>query len=399
MSSSLPVVFLKRGADRRLTHGHRWIYSNEIDIARGDYQQLNKGACATVMRSGGDALGAAYFNRHSLLCGRLYTREPDLVFDDLLKARILVAVHRREMLYGEPYYRAVYGDGDELSGLIVDRYGDCWVLQATTVGVFSRLEIIVSIICDNFQPSCIVLHNESISNDEAVEADTRLLYGRIASPTGDIEIVENGVRFMVPILAGQKTGWFYDHRESRARLAAISKGKRVLDVYSYLGGWGLAALTSGASEMHAIDRSQFALEKLQQNAALNGVGDRCKTFVGEADQLLRQLSKEEEKYDVVILDPPAFIKRRKDARNGLKAYHSINQLAMKLLRDNGVLASCSCSLHLTVEQLRSVLATAAHKKRSQARIIYSGGLGMDHPVPATMPELGYLKTNFVQLGK
>ena len=395
-STKLPVVYLKRGAEKRVLHGHRWIYSNEIDVERGDYKQLDSGACANLLRSNGRELGAAYFDSKTLLCGRLFSLAVDQPLSELLEERILGAVERRNALYMQPYYRAVYGDGDELPGLVLDRYGDCWVLQITTAGMFLQLDLIVSILEKHLQPAAIILHNDSVSSEESLPNDTRVLSGEFQDD-GVVEIVENGVRYQVPLLEGQKTGWFYDHRESRARLAQLCKGKRVLDVYSYLGAWGLACLQQGADILHAVDRSEFALQQLNKNAALNGFQDRCKTLVGEADQVLKQLHADGEQYDVVIVDPPAFIKRRKDARNGVKAYHRINQLALKLLADNGILASCSCSLHLSAEQLRSVVATAAYKQKRRAGLIYFGGLGMDHPVPATMPELGYLKSYFAQV--
>lgn len=395
-SASLPVVYLKRGAEKRVVHGHRWIYSNEIDVERGGYKLLEAGDCANLLRSNGGELGAAYFNSTTLLCGRLYSLEPNRSLSDLLEERIISSIERRQLIYRQPYYRAVYGDGDELPGLVLDRYGDCWVLQVTTAGMYSQLDLIVSILERHLKPTAIVLHNDSVSSDESLPGDTRVLSGELQDG-GMVEIVENDLRFQVPLLAGQKTGWFYDHRESRARLARLCEGKRVLDVYSYLGAWGLACLQQGAESLHAVDRSGFALEQLNKNAALNNFQDRCKTFAGEADQVLKQLQAEGQQYDVVIVDPPAFIKRRKDARNGVKAYHRINQLALKLLADNGILASCSCSLHLSAEQLRSVVATAAYKQKRQARLIYFGGLGMDHPIPATMPELGYLKTYFAQV--
>ncbi len=394
ISHSFPQVFLKSGAEKRLLHGHRWIYSNEIDVSRGDYGQLAAGESASLMRSNGTVLGSAYFNNKSLLCGRLYSREKDQSLSSLLDQRLSAAIKRREMLYKQPFYRAVYGDGDQLSGLIIDRFGDCWVLQLTTAGMYMQLDNVVSWLVENTSPQAIILHNDSIQNDESVASDVRVLWGEC----GDvIQIIENGTRFHVPVLKGQKTGWFYDHRESRAQLAGLCEGQRVLDVYSYSGAWGLAALNQGAKKLHAVDRSASALELLNENAKLNGVADRCETFVGEADQVLKQLAQERQQYDVVIVDPPAFIKRRKDFRSGLKAYHRVNQLAMKLLADDGVLASCSCSMHLPAKELRSVIATAAYKQQRQARLIYRGGLGMDHPVPATMPELDYLKTFFAQI--
>jgi len=396
---TLPTVFLNKGAEKRLLHGHRWIYSNEVNTTRGDYAQLAEGACASVLAHGGQALGSAYFNRHSLLCGRLYSTEKNCALSGLLNQRILAAIAYRDNVYREPFYRAVFGDGDDLSGLVVDRYGDCWVLQLTTAGMYALLDTIVSVLVENFSPRAIVLHNDSVKTDEAVEKNVKLLWGELPA---QVEIVENNTRFIVPVFDGQKTGWFYDHRESRVRLAQICQGKRVLDVYSYLGAWGLTALKHGAASLHAVDRSAAAIACLQENVALNSLADnnlaeRCTVSVGEADQVLKSLLAQGEQYDVVIVDPPAFIQRRKDMQNGVKAYHRINQLAVKLLAKDGVLASCSCSMHLSSEKLASVVATAAYKQRRSARLIYQGGLGLDHPVLATMPELNYLKTFFAKL--
>ncbi len=212
-----------------------------------------------------------------------------------------------------------------------------------------------------------------------------------------VELIENGTRFMAPIRAGQKTGWFYDHRINRAQLQNYVKGKRVLDVFSYIGGWGVQAAKAGALEVTCVDSSEQALVGVTKNAELNGVGNRVQTIHGKAIDVLKKLIAEDVRFDVIVLDPPAFIKKRKDQKAGEAAYRHINELAMRLLGRDGLLVSASCSMHLSNNALVEIVRAAGRHLDRHVQIIGQGGQGPDHPVHPAIPETEYLKAVFARV--
>ena len=212
----------------------------------------------------------------------------------------------------------------------------------------------------------------------------------------EVIIEENATRFTLPVLGGQKTGWFYDHRESRRQLQQLVAGKRVLDVFSYLGGWGLEALNAGASEAVFVERSELALDHLERSAQLNGLAGRITQYQGNVFEVLPQLINDGERFDVVIVDPPAFIKRKKDFKAGKQGYQRINELALRLLNPDGILVSASCSHHMPREVLREQIQRAARQIDRMAQVFFQGGQGPDHPVHPAMPETEYLKIFFLR---
>ena len=249
-------------------------------------------------------LGSAYFNHKALLCGRLFSREADASFIELLRERITTAYAWRERHIDNGCYRLIYGDGDQLPGLVVDRFGDYLVVQTTTYGVFSMLDAIVEVLAELMSPKGILLRNDADIESEQVPAETRVIFGGVP----DIcEVREGNVGFLVPVKEGQKTGWFFDHRDSRQYLRRFAKGARVLDVFSYLGSWGLQALDAGAESVVAIDRSELALSLMQDNARRYDWEDRLRTIRGFATHELKRLAEQGEQFDVIVLDPPAFI--------------------------------------------------------------------------------------------
>ncbi len=391
----MPVIVLRSKSDRRIRQGHCWIYSNEIDIERSGFKSMAIGQVGTLVSASGVMLGSAYFNPHTLLCGRLFSRQADQALDyEFISNRLNRALIWRSSCYVKPFYRLVYGDGDSLPGLVVDRYGDILVVQVTTAGMMAVLDTAIKALVDVVAPKGILLRNEAANEPEKLPAHSEVLYGDVPEY---VDIEENNTVFSVPVFSGQKTGWFFDHRESRALLAKYAKGKRVLDVYSYLGAWGLEALNAGAASLCCIDSSEPALKLAAAAAARGGFENQFTSVKSSAVDGLKALVKQGESFDVVILDPPAFIKRRKDQRSGEKAYHHINQLAAKLLGDQGLLVSASCSLHLPRQGLIKIVQTAAYKAGRTASIVYQGGLGADHPVNAAMPEMDYLKAVFARL--
>lgn len=387
---------LKRNEERRLRAGHLWVYSNEVDTDATPLSGFEPGEPVEILAHSGRVLGTGYVNPHSLICARLLSRDPQHpVSRSLLVHRLKVALALREALYDKPYYRLAFGDSDFLPGLIVDRYGDVLVAQLTTAGMERMKADVVAALEKVVKPRAILLRNDSpIRAMEGLENYVEPALGEVPEA---VELVENGVRFRAPLLTGQKTGWFYDHRENRARLMRYVRGRRVLDVFSYLGGWGVQAAVAGASEVVCVDASAGALERLGENAALNGVAERVTVRAGDAFDVLRSLREAREKFDVVVLDPPAFIKRKKDMAQGVAAYRRLNQMAMQVLAPDGLLVSASCSFHMPGETLLQVMLQAARHLDRNMQVLEQGHQAPDHPVHPAIPETAYLKAFFARV--
>lgn len=395
-TGTLAVLKLKKNEDRRLRAGHLWVYSNEVDTTASPLGQYEPGQLVEIQASGGRALGTGYINPHSLICARLVSRSSEYWLNhSLLVHRIQVALSLRERLYGKPYYRLVYGEGDGLPGLVVDRFGDYLVAQITTAGMERVRDEVVSALRKVLQPAGILFRNDSsIRAMEGLESYSEVVHGDIPER---VRLEENGVPFDAPLAAGQKTGWFYDHRESRARLGRYVQGSRVLDLFSYLGGWGVQAAVNGAEHVTCVDSSEAALGQLLENAALNNVQDKITALQGDAFDALKSLRDERTRFDVVVLDPPAFIKRKKDMKNGLEAYRRLNELAMRLLSRDGILVSASCSFHLSRKELQNLLLKTSRHLDRNLTVLEQGFQGPDHPVHPAIPETEYLKAVFCRV--
>lgn len=392
----LPPLQLKKNEDRRLRAGHAWVFSNEVDIGRTPLTTLEPGAAVQILASNGKVLGTGYANPRSLICARLVSRDPrHPLSPSLLVHRLKVALALRERLFAEPCYRLIYGESDGLPGLVVDRFDQVLVVQITTAGMERLRDEVVAALDKVLKPAAVLLRNDSaIRTLEGLDLYVTPALGEVPD---SVAVVENNVRFEAPLAAGQKTGWYYDHRDNRARLGRYVRGTRVLDVFSYIGAWGVQAAAAGASEVVCVDSSQAALEQVHANAALNGVGGRVGVEHGEAFDVLRQLRDNGQRFDVVVLDPPAFIKRRKDVKEGLEAYRRLNQLGMRLLTKDGILVSASCSYHLRRDELQKLLLQSARHLDRSLVIVEQGGQGPDHPVQPAIPETEYLKAFFTRL--
>ena len=381
---------LNKNAERRLKAGHLWIYSNEVDVKETPLKHFAGGETAIVEESNGRALGVAYVNPHSLICARIMSRDPSMRLDrSLFIHRFNQALALRERIFSKPFYRLVHGEGDLLPGLVVDRFGDILVVQLNTAGMQGMSEDIVDALEKVLKPSAIVFRNDTGGRrQEGLEAQVEVVKGELPD---EVLIEENGVHFVVPVLNGQKTGWFFDHRANREWLNRHVAGKRVLDVFSYVGGWGVQAAASGASEVLCVDSSGPALEQVARNAELNGVHEQVAIAVADAFDALAALKADGEQFDVVILDPPAFIKKRKDIPNGERAYARLNREAMRLLGRDGLLLSASCSMHLAPERLVDVVRGSVRHQDRHGQIIFQGHQGPDHPVHPAIAETAYLK--------
>ncbi len=387
---------LRKNEERRLRAGHLWVFSNEVDTKTTPLDQFSPGDQVQVTDYTGKFLGHAYINPHSLICARLVSRDKKYTLDQsLLTHRFKVALSLRERLFPEPYYRLVFGESDTLPGLVVDRFGDVLSVQITTAGMEAHKDAIIAALDKVLKPNTIILRNDSSVRElEDLPSYVEIALGEAPE---FIDIIENGCRFQAPALSGQKTGWFYDHRLNRERATHYVKGLRVLDVFSYLGAWGIPAAVNGASEVFCIDASATALDQVEANAALNNVADKVTTIQGDAFAALKALREDKQRFDVILLDPPAFIKRRKDVKAGLEAYRRINQLAMQLLSRDGLLVSASCSYHLERARLQAILLKNSRHLDRNLVLLEQGHQGPDHPVHPAIPETDYLKAFFCRV--
>ena len=380
---------LKRHEEKRLQSGHLWIYSNEVNTQETPLQHFKAGEQVRVEAHNGKLLGTAYVNPRSLICARLVSRDHRLLDLDLLVQRLGQALKLRTLLFDEPYYRLVYGESDLLPGLVVDRFGPHLSVQLNTAGMDGLKGQVVDALQKVVAPESILLRNDSsIRTLEGLPQEIEMAWGKTPD---EVELLENGVRMLAPLHHGQKTGWFYDQRPNRAWLRRYVPGKRVLDVFSYVGSFAVQAAVFGAREVVAVDASRPALAMAEKNADLNGVGKILSEIEGDAFEVLKGLKADGERFDVVIVDPPAFIKRKKDHKEGLRAYHRINELAMQLLPADGILLTASCSMHLDRQELQDALRSAAERQNRHLQILMEGMQGPDHPVHPAIPETRYLK--------
>ncbi len=391
----LPPLRLKKNEDRRLRAGHLWVFSNEVDVARTPLTAFEPGQAVAVEDHRGAPLGAAYVNPRSLIAARLVSPDPARPLDGaLLRERLSRALSLRERLFPGPFYRLAFGEGDGLPGLVVDRFGDVLVAQLTTAGMDRMRDEVVAALDETVRPRGILLRNDVPGRVlEGLEPYVEVALGEVPEVA---ELVENGARFRAPLAAGQKTGWFYDHRMNRARLQAYAPGRRVLDVFSYVGGWGVQAAAAGAEGVVCVDSSDAALAQVRENAELNGVGGRVEVRRGDAFEVLRGLVSEGERFDVVVLDPPAFIKRKKDQKAGEEAYRRLAQLGMEALVADGILVSASCSFHMSREALQDTILRAGRRLGRELQLLEEGMQGPDHPVHPAIPETRYLKSFFAR---
>ena len=395
MDSDIPALKLKRGEDRRLRAGHLWVFSNEVDTVATPLTRLERGAHVRVLTDRDQFLGHAYVNPNALICARLVSRDIDHpVSRSLIVHRLNVALALRQRLNALPYYRLVFGESDGLPGLVLDRYGDIVVGQIATAGMEALKADIEAAVSKVIHPAGLFWKNDSGARDlESLPEAAEVAFGDVPR---EIQVVESGLSFIAPLHEGQKTGWFYDQTANRQRLTRyLWPGARVLDVCSYVGAWAVTALKNGASAATCVDASEAALGYCKQNAETNGV--QVETLRQDAFDALKALHESGQRFDVVILDPPAFIKRKKDLPQGQAAYRKLNQLALTLVERDGLLVSCSCSYHLGADELLAAIQAAARHSSRFVQALELGGQSPDHPVHPAIPETRYLKAFFCRV--
>jgi 23S rRNA (cytosine1962-C5)-methyltransferase len=386
-----PLVKLSPKQDRRLKSGYPWAFSNEIAM-NPELRALPPGSVVRLEGDDGWRFGAFMFNPHSLIAARRLDRDPAAVIDaDWVRDRLAAAVALRARVTDSPYHRLVHAEADGLPGLVIDRFGEVAVLQANTAGMDRLLPEITQALLGLLPLRAIVARNDSASRThEGLPAETRLLQGEDAACVVD----EAGVVFPVDPLAGQKTGFFFDQRPNRDRVAALAQGGRVLDVFCHTGAFGLRAAGAGAASVTLVDSSQPALDHAMEAVSRNGFTNVTPRR-GDAFDVMEALAAE--RFDVVVCDPPAFAKSRKDQAAGLRAYQRMAKLAAPLVAPGGFLFVASCSHHASVEAFAEQIATGIFRARREARILATTGAGPDHPVHPHLPESAYLKGQLLQL--
>jgi 23S rRNA (cytosine1962-C5)-methyltransferase len=393
-AAARPLLRLGKGQERRLKSGYPWAFSNEIAM-RPEYRQLPPGAPVRLEGDDGWRFGSFMFNPHSLIAARLLDCDPDAVIDSaFIHRRIAEAAELRARVTTTPFHRLVHAEADRLPGLIVDRFGDVAVLQANTAGMDRRLPDIVAALTALLPLRTVVARNDAPARaHEGLAERVGLLHGESA----DTAVEEGGVRFPVDPLTGQKTGFFFDQRSNRDRVAALAGGARVLDVFCHAGAFGLRCLAAGAGHATLVDASAPALEHAQLAAEANGLAGRVATRRGDAFDVMSELAQAGERFDIVVCDPPAFAKSKKDQAAGLRGYGRLARLAAPLVSPGGFLFIASCSHHAPADMFAATVAEGLHRARRDGRIVFAGGAGPDHPVHPLLPESGYLKAQLIQL--
>lgn len=390
-----PTIRLHAGRQKRVQHGHPWVYSNEVQMDQ-PAKAVPPGSPVRLVDAGGTPLGIATFNPHTLIAARMLTPDPAAVIDrGFLAGRLTRAIRLRETLYDRPFYRVVHAEADGLPGLIVDRYGDVVTVQANSVFMDQRIGDILGALDEVLNPSAVILRNDSTQRAlEGLAEETRLAKGSL---DGALRLEENGNVFFADPLGGQKTGWFYDQRDNRAFIASLTKGARVIDFFSYNGGFAVTCATRGAASVVAVDRSQPALDNATRAAEANGVAGIFEARRAEAFNELERLANAGERFDVVIVDPPAFVKSKKDLAVGCRAYRKMTRLAARITAPGGFLLAASCSHNVDPPTFAEQVARGLVDAGRTGRILRSSGAGSDHPVHPHLPESAYLKAITLQL--
>ena len=391
----LPAVTLKPHGVKRLNRGHPWVYSNEVEM-NAAAKAVPPGGVVRLCDPQGRYQATAFFNRHPLIAARVLSRDETAAIDkDFLAARLQRALAIREKLIGVPYYRLVHAEADGLPGVIIDRFGQALCLQVNTAGMENLTPQLLEALNELVAPETIVLRNDGgVRKLEQLDDYVEVVQGSL---TGPVPLEENGARFFADLAGGQKTGWFYDQRDNRAWAARLAKDVRVLDCYAFAGGFTVQAALAGASEVVSVDRSQGALDLAAQAAEANGVTERCRFVKAEVFGELERQAKAGETYGLVIVDPPAFVKSKKDLAQGLKGYRKMVRLAAPLVAEGGYLLAASCSHHADVESFAEQVKRGLQDAGRPGRILRTSGAAPDHPVHPALPESAYLKAQILAL--
>lgn len=383
-------VYLKRNEEKKILNGFPWIFANEVYKIEGKDKQ---GSVAGVVSFDGRFVGIGYINHLSKIIVRMLSLKNEVVDDKFYYDRIKAAVDFRKELGYDDNYRAVFSESDMLPGLIVDKYGDYLSVQFLTLGVEVRRETIINALVKIFSPRGIYERSDvAVRLKEGLEEKKGVIYGEF-EPT--VAIIENGVKMLVDLENGQKTGYFLDQKENRDNLKFYVKGKTVLDCFCNVGGFSMCAAKYGATEITSVDISETALDYVRRNAKLNGFS--VNTVCADVFEFLRECRKEKKKYDVVILDPPAFTKTADTVKNACKGYKDINIQALKIVEKGGYLITCSCSQHLSVKMFTDMIEESVFESGVRVKTVELRFQGKDHATLIGTEQSLYLKVAVLKI--
>ena len=392
------IVTLKKGEGRTLKAGGMWVFDNEIESIMGRFEN---GSIVTVHDFDGYPMGRGFINQNSKIRIRLMTRNVNQEIDhEFLRDRVRMAWEYRKKTVDTGSCRVVFGEADFLPGLVIDKFLDVLVVESLALGIDRFKLEIVELLKEELQKDGIRIRGVYERSDAKVRLNEGMerVKGFLSEEFDtNVEIVENGVKYLVDVKDGQKTGFFLDQKHNRLAIQKLCKDARVLDCFTHTGSFALNAAIAGAKEVTGVDASELAVEQATKNAALNGVQDRAKFICRDVFELLPELEKQGEKYDVVILDPPAFTKSRNSVKNAIKGYREINLRAMKLVKDGGFLATCSCSHFMTYELFTETIGQAARNVHKRLRQVEFRTQAPDHPILWAADESYYLKFYIFQV--
>ncbi|HBF36902.1 MAG TPA: rRNA large subunit methyltransferase I [Firmicutes bacterium] len=380
-------VILKAGKEKRIKAGHLWVYQGEIGIIGIG---VKSGDVVETLDNRGRFLGLGYYNKASQIAVRLLTTNRETIDENFFRSRLQQVIEYRRRIKPEATsFRLVFGEADLLPGLIVDKFEDYLVVQFLTMGMEVNREVIIQLLAELCQPKGIIERSDlHVRHLEDLPERTGCIYGECPP---SVEIRDNGLKFRVDLLEGQKTGYFLDQSSNRAILAKYAKGKRVLDCFCHVGSFAIHAASYGASSVLGVDISEDAVNMAIENATLNGLDNVCNFKVANVFDFLRDEVGRKAEYDLIILDPPAFTKSKQALEGAMRGYKEINLRALKLLKPGGILVTCSCSHHLTPDLFWEIMIAAAADNKKRLHLLERRTQGLDHPVLVGVPETEYLK--------
>jgi 23S rRNA (cytosine1962-C5)-methyltransferase len=394
-TGTLPEIRLQPQRHKRVRMGHPWVFSNEVQMDNAA-KALARGSLVRVLTSHGEALGLAFFNPHTLIAARMIERDPRATIDQAwCAAKLRAALALRERLFPGGFYRLIHAEADGFPGLVIDRFGDKLVVQRNSAGIEFLWPALRAAIDEVLAPAAIVLRDDTGARaTEGLAQTTGVEKGEIAGP---VALRENDAAFFADLAGGQKTGWFYDQRENRRAVANVAAGARVLDLYCYAGGFGVLAALAGATQVTFADRAQGALDLAKMAADANGVAAKCRYEKAEIFDYAAELGTSGSRFDVVIADPPAFAKSRKDVPTALKGYRKIARLAAELVAPGGFLLAASCSHNVENANFLEETARGISEAGREGRVLRFAGAASDHPLHPQLPESAYLKALLIAL--
>ncbi|MES2961825.1 MAG: class I SAM-dependent rRNA methyltransferase [Pseudomonadota bacterium] len=381
---------IKKHHEVRIVRGHPWIFSNEIENFAA-LKYLEKGTLIEVQVKKDEPFALAYFNPNNLISARILTYDvKQEINEDFFIEKISAAKILRDRFFDKPFYRLIHSEADFLPGLIIDRLDNVLSCQISTAGMEKLSPILISALEKLFPDAAIIFRNDVESRKlEGLELYVKTIKGEIPDK---IEIEENGLKFSIDVKSGQKTGWFFDQRNNRDFIGSVSKNCDVLDAFCYLGGFGLNALKNGAKSVTFIDSSEEATSRVKQNISLNNFTQKTEIITKKVYETLDNADFQKRQFDVVVLDPPAFIKSKKDFFSGLKGYEKLVKLSANLVKPNGLLMLASCSHNATIGDLIAAANDGFRKSNRRAKLIRSFGADLDHPIHPALKESEYLKS-------